>query len=797
LLSPFAAQALIVQRLAILWLITVFSGYLRLFGVGFSTLSAHPLSRQTDLVLPPTASLSSGPPRRRRQGASSPGNSSEADGGPWASYARYSSDNQREESITDQQRKCREAAARNGHRIPPELEFADEAVSGTKLHRAGLDTMLAAAAGGQFAGLYFHSLSRLARESVITMPMLKKLVYVDGVRVISVTEGIDSDRDGWDLMATIFSVLHERYLKDLSDNVFRGQEGTVLAGLCAGDYCFGYTSVPIPGSEQGRKGRHAKPRMAYAIDERTAPWVLRIFHWFVAEKRSLRWITQELNRLGAPKDHRATTKHWHHQQVAELLRRPKYVGVWPWGEAKNVRNPLTGQVSQAARPEEECAKWTRSFPHLRIISDELWEAAQARLAENARQQEHRRRPDGRLAGSETGNAAAHPRHLLSGLLRCEACGATFRVAGAGGKYLRCPNWAKGVCACKTQVRRDRAERMILEAVGQRVLGNPAWLEAVLAETLAAWREQQQGLPEERRGVEKLLAEVERKIAHLVDSIEAGHDSPEVRSRLAQRRDERQALGKRLEQLQRTEDRPQPEPTPTWVAEQLGRLTEVLTAGGPAAAHALRDLVGGRVTVREVRRPGRQRHHLQARFVIRSRQLLNSLGIASPGREEGPPASAAEGTEEVVLDLRDPTPDEQVVDQVKALWDDGLTYREIADRVGWNRNIVAAAVARWHRERGLEPPDGRSCKTRLNRKTLPEELAEEAKALWDQDLLLQEIAARLGCNRDTVSKAIKHWFESRGLEVPDGRVRRKGLPRKCSRDEDGEEPEGGDVGAGAS
>ena len=94
-------------------------------------------------------------------------------------------------------------------------------------------------------------------------------------------------------MATIFSVLHERYIKELSENVFRGQEGAVLAGFCVGDYCFGYKSVPIAGSEQGRKGRHAKPRMAYAIDEETAPWVIRTFHWFTVEKRSVRWIARE------------------------------------------------------------------------------------------------------------------------------------------------------------------------------------------------------------------------------------------------------------------------------------------------------------------------------------------------------------------------------------------------------------------------------------------------------------------------------------------------------------------------
>jgi transposase len=434
---------------------------------------------------------------------------------------------------------------------------------------------------------------------------------------------------------------------------------------------------------------------------------------------------------------------------------------------------------------------------LRIISEEIWEAAQARLAANARQLEHRRRPDGRLAGSRAGDSAAHPRHLLSGLLCCAACGASFHVAGAGGRYLRCPNWAKGVCACKTQVRRDRAERLILEAIGQRVLANPVWSRAVLEAALAAWKEQQVGRPQEVQSLEKQLAEVGQKVGCLVNSIESGNDCADLRARLMERRNERQALAKRLETLKRTDDQPPPEPTPAWVEEQLGRLREVLGAGGPAAAHALRDLVGGQVAVREVRQPGRQRHHIQARFVIRSAQVLKGLGIAHSGGEGDPTVGATQSTEEVVLDLREPAPEEVIVDQVKALWDAGLTYREIAARVGWNRNLVAAAVARWYREQGLEPPDGRSCRERLKRKTLAQELAEQAKALWDQDLLMQEIAARLGCSRDTVTKAVEHWFRSRGLGVPDGRVRRKDLPRQSSRDEGGKGPEGAAASAGGS
>jgi transposase len=316
------------------------------------------------------------------------------------------------------------------------------------------------------------------------------------------------------------------------------------------------------------------------------------------------------------------------------------------------------------------------------------------------------------------------------------------------------------------------------------------------DTLAVWKKQQEGRPEEMQSLQKLLADVERKIAHLVDRIEAGTDFPDVRARLAERRNERQALEKRLDRLNRTEDR-LPEPTPSWVAGQLTRLAEVLSAGGPAAAHALRELVGGQVAVREMRQPGRKRHHMQARFVIRSVQLLKSLGIVRSGGDDDPAARAPQGMQEVVLDLREPAPEEVIVDQVKALWDDGLTYREIAAQVGWNRNLVAAAVARWYREQGLEPPDGRSCRKRLKRMTLPQELAEEAKALLDQNLEMQEIAARLGCNRDTLTKAIRYRFQSRGLEVPDGRTRRKELSRQGSREEDSKRLEGGEASDVAS
>jgi hypothetical protein len=57
------------------------------------------------------------------------------------------------------------------------------------------------------------------------------------------------------------------------------------------------------------------------------------------------------------------------------------------------------------------------------------------------------------------------------------------------------------------------------------------------------------------------------------------------------------------------------------------------------------------------------------------------------------------------------------------------------------------------------------------------ICEEIKRLYDQDLTLAAIAARVGYSTELVRRSLASWFGSRGLVRPDGRTRRKDLPRK--------------------
>lgn len=793
-----ALQAVKLYGFALFWQLAVISGCLGLLGIVFSTVSAQLLpalsasGSPTDKPAVPAITENEGGDGGRR-GADGHGGDGKGGGGKGgrgrrprhpgggnraASYARYSCDLQREESIADQRRKCRECAERNGHQLLAELEFADEAVSGTKLQRDGLAALVKAAADGAFDVLYFHSLSRLARESVITMPMLKELVYVRKIRVISVTEGLDSAREGWDMMATILSIQHERYVKDLSDNVFRGQEGNVLAGLSVGDYCFGYHSEPVPGSENRRRGRNAKPQKIYAINPDTAKWVLRIYHWFVVERRGLSWIARELNRLKAPKDHRAKTPHWRHQMLPALLRNLKYIGIWPWGQRKNVRNPLTGQVTQEHRPEHETEKWVRHLPHLQIIDNETFELAERYLRENEEKYNASRREDGQFDGSSHEAALAEPRHLLSGLLECADCKSGWYAGGSNGRYLLCTGHQKGICDCKTQLRRDRAERMILEAIGNQILVDPAWHADVLEATRAAWKHHQQTVPSELKAAEEALADVERKIIRLLNLIEQGSEDPDILQRLSNRRAERQSLLKDVERLKRANKSALPEPTDAWVADQLQNLSGVLSHAGPAAAHALRDLVGGKIFLKQVERPDSKRHFLRGRFTIR----LSSVVTAATGRNVTLVARDGAGAMEAefAIDFVEDDPMDALADKVKQLYDQGLMNQEIAEQLNIWRSQVTRYLKHWSKLHGEPLPDGRTRRASLPRKTMEvhqyERVAEEAVALMHKGFSDARIGKKLGCSAFVAGKAIRHWHRIRNLPTPTTRQRREARAR---------------------
>jgi DNA invertase Pin-like site-specific DNA recombinase len=111
-----------------------------------------------------------------------------------AIYARYSSDNQRQSSIEDQIRNCREAAARKGWVVVEEYIFSDSEKTGTTMHgRSGLQTLMALAKTKpkRIDYILVDDTSRFGRNKADSFKNLEILTFYD-VHLYFVEDGLDS-----------------------------------------------------------------------------------------------------------------------------------------------------------------------------------------------------------------------------------------------------------------------------------------------------------------------------------------------------------------------------------------------------------------------------------------------------------------------------------------------------------------------------------------------------------------------------------------------------------------------------
>ncbi len=103
-----------------------------------------------------------------------------------AIYARYSSEHQREASISDQVRLCEERIAREGWSRAG--IFQDAGVSGATPLRPGYQALLAAARAGEVEVVVAEALDRLSRDQEDVAALFKRLQFA-GIAIVTVSEG--------------------------------------------------------------------------------------------------------------------------------------------------------------------------------------------------------------------------------------------------------------------------------------------------------------------------------------------------------------------------------------------------------------------------------------------------------------------------------------------------------------------------------------------------------------------------------------------------------------------------------
>jgi site-specific DNA recombinase len=411
-----------------------------------------------------------------------------------AVYARVSTADQKDHgySLPSQIEACQELAHREGYTVPADYVFAED-YTGTSLNRPQLRTLRELVQAHRIQAACVYDPDRLARKLALQLLLDEELAQA-GVRLLFVSQTFDENPEG-KMFFNMRGVFAEYERAKILARTESGRRQRAKAGFVnGGKRTLGYDYV-----KHGDKGAH------YVIHPDEAALVQRIFRLYVQEGLSLYAIACQLTREGiptpgdrgisGPKRTLAPTL-WQPGSVLCILTNETYLGTMYYGKTERLpglANP-DKKTRWRFRPKEE---WT-AIPVPPIIDQATFDAAQVQRQRNAQRSKRNRKMAYLLCDQR---------------LRCGQCGRIMSGQFNGPRswrFYRCngrrslPNHP-----CKGKVSAAKIEQQVWEAV-ERVLNDPAIIEAELARRKAGIGTQQSELARDRSRFESQLAQCDKE-----------------------------------------------------------------------------------------------------------------------------------------------------------------------------------------------------------------------------------------------------------------------------------------------
>ena len=435
-----------------------------------------------------------------------------------ALYARYSSHEQDGgESIDFQLERCKSYIAEQGWSIEDSMLFIDQARSGTSTYRReDFNRMIALSKQTRppFDVIVVWSTSRFGRnmeESAFNKAFLRR----QGIDVKFVSQPLP-DGEGvmghvGKLIESVFEWTDELQSIQTGQYAFEGQRQVTQKGYSGGGrppYGYVRAEVPDPGGKIDKDGKQVT-YVTFEMDEDKAEVVRRIFSDYASGK-GYEKIAHQLNAEGIPSPQ---NRNWAKSGVREMLYNEAYLGHRIWNRVR--RNKKVQRGTKKPKPREE---WViKENAHEAIIGPDMWQAVEDR------------RKDLRYfieMGKSNGKGARSP-HMLSGLMRCEQCGANYIVTSSVKRghrisYYRCStnaNKGKSVCANARTVRKDRIEEQVVQLLANELL-TPKHITELIAQVKKVLEAQSDETPRRIANIQSHLRRVDREIENLTQAIKA-------------------------------------------------------------------------------------------------------------------------------------------------------------------------------------------------------------------------------------------------------------------------------------
>ena len=400
-------------------------------------------------------------------------------------YARYSSDNQREESIEGQIRECTAYAEKNDITIVK--HYIDRAISAKTDNRPQFQQMIKDSDKKLFDIVLVWKLDRFARnryDSARYKTQLKK----NGVKLMSATEIISEGPEGI-ILESVLEGYAEYYSADLAEKVVRGQTENILNGRCNGGRgTFGYTL------DSERK---------FHIDPLASPFVLESFTKY-RDGLTMKEIRDWLNENGIKNP---VGGEFTYNSVEHMLKNRRYIGELKFRDVV---------VPDAIPP---------------IVPLELFDDVQEKIAKNKKAPARRKAEDD---------------YLLTTKLHCGCCGALmFGESGTSRtgevhRYYKCATAKKKKGCKKKTVRKQWLEDLVVNQTMQLVRDDAA-MESIIAKVMELQDRENTNLPL----YEKQLRDAESGIQNMLNAIQAGILTSSTKERLEQLEETKRELEARI------------------------------------------------------------------------------------------------------------------------------------------------------------------------------------------------------------------------------------------------------------
>ena len=385
-------------------------------------------------------------------------------------YARYSSDNQREESIEGQLRECKAFAEKNDIQIVE--TYIDRALSARTDRRPDFQRMIKDSSGKKFEVVIVWKLDRFARDKYDSAHY-KRILKNNGVKVISATEAISAGAEGI-LLESMLEGMAEYYSAELSEKVTRGlTENALKCKYNGGTLPIGY----MIDSEQ-----------YFQIDPLTAPAVLDAFKHY-ADGASMREITDEMNLKGVRTKRGGKISI---NSVTRMLHNRKYIGEYRYND---IVHP-------------------NGIPA--IVPEDLFNRVQERMAANKKAPAKHKAEDEYLLTTK----------LFCGKCQCYMVGESGTGRNKVHRYYKCASVKNHKGCDKKTVKKEWIENLVVEQI-KKLIFDDELIEKLADTVMKLQSKENTALPL----LKKRFADTQKSIDNMLDAIQQGILTASTKERL--------------------------------------------------------------------------------------------------------------------------------------------------------------------------------------------------------------------------------------------------------------------------